>query len=309
MKIRKPYIIFLMGPTCIGKTNLAIEIAKRFPIEIISVDTGMIYRDMNIGTNKLKIKEQTSHPHYLIDIRNPSENYSIGDFVIDSNIAIRNIIKKNKVPILVGGSVLYFKTLYNGLISLPNRNMLMRKYIQNILSENSCKNLNHKLRKFHNYDLIVRNEKQLERLLEIYLLTRKFFKVRNKKKNSISSFNYNIIPINIKTNNRFLLNKSIKVRFMEMLEKGFVKEVQFLLHKYKVHNKLESMKCIGYKQALSYVNNECSYKSMIERSIFSTRQLVKKQLNWLNKWNNLIELDLDIKKKNDIFKLISKYFK
>lgn len=316
-KIKNPYIFFLMGPTCSGKTEIAMEISKHFPIEIINVDTAMIYKEMDIGTNKPNKNDQRKIKHYLIDIIKPYEFYSMGNFLLDISNCINKIIKKNKIPLLVGGSISYFNMIHKGLTSLPSKNFLIRNRLFKFFKTNN-KSL------FYDTFLSIGNmvsnkdtyfnKRRIERLMEIYFSTRKFF---NKKYICINSdqleqYSYNIIPISIQPKNRFNLNKDIRCRFLEMLEKGFVKEVDSLVSKYKLHENTLSMQCIGYKQVYQYLkNNKCknSYLNMIHDSITSTRKLVKKQLTLMKKWNNLIKLDLEKKKKSDILETLNKYIK
>ena len=316
-KIKNPYIFFLMGPTGIGKTNVALSIGEKIPIEIINIDSSMIYRDMNIGTNKPSLEQQAKVKHNLLDFICPSYSYSAGNFLLDINLCIHNIIRKKKIPILVGGSILHFQIIYNGLVSLPGKNHILRNRVLQISNSFSKNTIERFLKKINNYSInseILNNNRRIERLLEIYFLTRKFFYAQNNFLVHRNSYNpmYNIIPISINIHDRFFSNKNIRIRFLRMLEKGFIKEVEILLNKYNLNKNSISIKSIGYKQVYEYINQskkKNSYRKMVNDVTVCTRKLVKKQLTLIKKWNNLIKLDLEKRKKNDILSTIIQYLK
>lgn len=314
MKVNLPSIVLLMGPTGIGKTSFAINMSKEYPVEAISVDTGMIYKDMNIGTNKPTKQEQLKLKHNMIDIILPNKSYSVGDFLLDINTNIIRTMSSGKIPLLVGGSMLYFNMIKNGLLSLPYKNFHIRKKVKYILSGKKKHLVNNSSKHCYPVEL---NKNKIDRQMETYLLTQSAFmhtcgyRIQQfRRKDLINRFN--LIPLTIKMSSRFFLNKNIRFRFMQMLEKGFVKEVELLLQKYNVKKSSESMKLIGYREIYRYIlsnRNDMNYKNMIDNAVISTRKLVKKQTTFLKTWNNLIELDLEKRKKNDILHEVGKYLK
>lgn len=281
----KPKAIFIIGPTASEKTKLAIELKKKINIEIISVDSTLIYRGMNIGTAKPTKNEMKLAPHRLIDILDPSQYYSVAHFRKDALLEMKKITSLGKIPLLVGGSMLYFKSLLDGLSNLPSANFKIRSEIKEIVQKFGLNLLYKKLkkidlesaRKIHPNDF-----RRLSRALEIFLISGKKPTELKKKKSKIF---YNILQLIILPKDRQELNKKIKFRFLKMLKQGFEEEFSILYKRKDLNKNLPSMQSIGYKQMWSYFSGKINYNEMVEQSIYATYQLAKKQLTWLKKWN------------------------
>lgn len=280
-----------MGPTAIGKTSLAIQIKKHIPVEIISVDSGLIYKYMNIGTAKPSNKELFNHPHRLINIKDPLEHYTAADFYHDALKEIDNIISMGKIPLLVGGTMLYYQILLNGLASLPKRNSKLRHFFLKERLKKGNLFLHHQLKRL---DLVTANKlhpndfQRVSRALEVCLLTGKPFS--SLLKLTRSNFEYTVYKFAMIPSTKKWLHNNIEARFKHMLTIGFEKEVEWLIHRGGLTLELSSMRCVGYRQMWLYLNNEITYNQMICSSIKATKQLAKRQMTWLNKWENLIYL-------------------
>lgn len=281
-----PKIILIMGPTASEKTKLAIKLKKKFNFEIISVDSTLIYRDMDIGTNKPSLEERKLAQHRLIDILDPSEYYSAFNFQNDALIEIKKIISSDKIPLLVGGSMFYFNVLLNGLSILPSKNSKIRQKILNEAKKNGVYSIYKKLKKIdiESAKKIHPNDFQrLSRALEIFLISGK--NLTELKRYKKFKFPYRTLQIKIMPDNLEILNKKIELRFFEMLKKGFEEEVLMLYHRKDLNKNLPSIKSIGYRQMWSYLNSEINYNEMIKQSIHATKILAKHQITWLKKWN------------------------
>ncbi|KPJ67667.1 MAG: hypothetical protein AMJ43_03250 [Coxiella sp. DG_40] len=284
-----------MGPTASGKTDLAIEICKNFPCDIISVDLGMVYRGMDIGTAKPTAKQQAVAPHRLIDICDPYETYSAGQFREDALREIRDILRQNRIPLLVGGTMLYFKTLQRGLSELPAANSIVRQKILEEAEQIGWQALYRKLAKIdpitagrvHPNDL-----QRIQRALEIYEITGKnmteLFAIKG-----IKSVPYQILNIAIAPLQRSILHKRIEKRFDQMLKNGFVEEVEQLFKRSDLHCDLPSIRACGYRQIWQYLTGKLTYEEIREKVIIATRQLAKRQLTWLRNWPNLCWFDIE----------------
>ncbi|WP_367675986.1 tRNA (adenosine(37)-N6)-dimethylallyltransferase MiaA [Buchnera aphidicola] len=276
-----------MGPTASGKSKLAMKLRKYLPVELISVDSALIYRNMDIGTSKPNSVQLTQHPHRLINIKDPIQYYSAAEFRHDVLIEINNIIQLGKIPLLVGGTMFYYYTLLNGIAKLPASNLILR---QKILHESNY-NDNYSLHKYlSKIDINSANNihpndiQRLLRALEICLTTgKKFSKL---KKNILIKLPYRIIQF-VKVLKKQKLYNYIQSRFHKMLDQGFELEVQGLLNRGDLNINLPAIRCIGYRHMWLYLSNVISYNEMIKQSIFATRKLVKKQLTWLKNWKNL----------------------
>ncbi|CAL4325481.1 tRNA (adenosine(37)-N6)-dimethylallyltransferase MiaA [Buchnera aphidicola] len=304
---KQPTLIFLMGPTCSGKTKLAIKLSKYFPMEIISVDSGLIYREMNIGTAKPNTKELSQVQHHLIDIKDPNEYYSAGEFRNDALKKIKEILAAGKVPVLVGGTMLYFKVLSNGIAVLPSSNNEIRNFL---LKKSEC--FGHKY--LHNFlklvdpDLSIRlhpNDKQrILRGLEVFLLTGK--KISELQKSTISNFPYEVIQFSIFLSEKKELRTRIELRLKHMIDVGFEKEVRNLFLRTNLNKNSPAIRRIGYSQMWDYIEGKITYKEMKKKIILATLQLAKHQITWLKKWKNLYWIDnfdenLSINKILDVF--------
>jgi tRNA dimethylallyltransferase len=293
MSVTSPKIICLLGPTATGKTDLAIALAQQLPIEIISVDSAMVYRGMDIGTGKPNKKILTTVPHHLIDIRNPSEVYSAADFRADALKAINSILHKNKIPLLVGGTMLYFKALLMGLADLPTADKELREQLAQQVNEKGLIAMHQQLIEI---DPVAANRihpndpQRLLRALEVYYLTGVNLSTHIATAMQ-QTFPYPVMQLALTVNNRALLHERIAKRFQNMLAQGLVTEVEKLHACDDLHENLPALRSVGYRQVWQYLEHKLTYDQMVERAIIATRQLAKRQLTWLRSWPGLIEFD------------------
>ena len=298
---RAPDVFCLMGPTASGKTNLAVELVKLHPFEIINVDSAQIYRGMDIGTGKPCQATLKIAPHRLLDIRDPAEFYSAADFQIDATREIFTIIKSGKVPLLVGGTMLYFRVLRDGLADLPKANKKVREDIE-IMAKN------HGWDRVHNQLALVdpeaaarihpKDPQRLQRALEVFLVSGKrlteFFTEEAEKRSygqKKQSFNFHFFGI--QPPDRAVLHDAISKRLNQMLADGFVAEVERLYKRGDLSDGLPSMKSVGYRQIWQFLSGELAYREMVDKSKVATRQLAKRQCTWLRNWPSLNTLTDD----------------
>ena len=276
--------IAIVGPTASGKTALALSLAKTHPIEIISLDSALVYRDMDIGTAKPTPKELAQVPHHLIDIINPLQSYSAADFVRDALRLIEEIRQRKRIPVIVGGTMMYFKALTEGLNDLPGANQDIRDQLQQQKAEFGLAALYRQLQQIDPQTATRLKEldsQRIERALEVYLLTgipmSQHFLQQEKNRPDIGLWTLALIP-----EQRSLLHKQIALRFEQMLEQGFIEEVEKLKEKYpQLNEDYPAIRCVGYRQVWSYLNGQINKEQMIEQGIIATRQLAKRQLTWL----------------------------
>ena len=282
-------IICLMGPTASGKTDLAVKLVQQLPGEIISVDSAMVYRGMDIGTAKPDAEILKIAPHRLLDICDPAEIYSAGQFRLDALREIKDIVQHKKVPLLVGGTMLYFHALQRGLADLPRANPEIRERINQEAQLYGWQKLHERLQKIDPIaaERIHPNDPQrLQRALEIYEITGKNLTtlVAEEAKHKLP---YHIINIAIAPADRQLLQERIAKRFDKMLELGFIAEVEKLYQRGDLHPDLPSIRAVGYRQAWDYLTGKITFAEMRERAIIATRQLAKRQMTWLRSWEDL----------------------
>ena len=300
-------VVTLRGPTASGKTDLAIDLSDRLPIEIVSVDSVMVYRGLNIGSAKPDQKTLNNYPHHLIDICDPSVNYSLGDFYEDANEAIKLIHSKERIPMLVGGTMMYFNTLTKGLSDLPSSDQAIRKKLEDEADEIGWPELHKRLSRIDplSGEKIEANDKQrIQRALEVYELSGKplssFFS-DNRKKSDYEFFNISLFP-----DDRETLYKRIEDRFDQMLDHGLVDEVRALLNRPELSSSHNSMKSIGYKEICAHLEGKQTLIEAKEKSILATRRLAKRQLTWLRSLDDSQKIntfDNDLNKK--LYNLIS----
>lgn len=292
-------VIFLMGATATGKTGLAVELHDRLPVEIISVDSAMIYRGMDIGTAKPSPQILAKAPHRLIDICDPEESYSAARFCEDAMSEIKKIHELNRIPLLVGGTGLYFRSLENGLSELPSADQTIRKRIEAEAEEYGWEQVHTRLAKIDPVAAkrIHPNDPQrIQRALEVFEITGKPISAHFDTQQPVS-LESGIIKIIINPAERKVLHKRIAERFNEMLSNGLVDEVKKLREGRKLHPGLPSMRLVGYRQVWQYLDGKLDYQQMIERAIVATRQLAKRQVTWFRKeqncgWFDSLENDL-----------------
>lgn len=283
-----PSVICLMGPTAAGKTDLAIKLTQHLPCEIISVDSAMVYRGMNIGTAKPGPEILRLAPHRLLDIRDPSDAYSAGQFRTDALREITDILSAGKIPLLVGGTMLYFHALQTGLAELPPANNAIRAFILEQAKIHGWQTMHQRLQKI---DPLAANRihpndpQRIQRALEIYELTGQSLTTLANQ-NHAQSLPYRMINLAIAPTDRSRLHTVIEQRFHIMLEQGFIAEVEKLFLRSDLTLDLPSIRSVGYRQIWSYLAGDLNYEAMKERSIIATRQLAKRQLTWLKSWRN-----------------------
>lgn len=278
-----------MGPTASGKTDLAIDLLSYFKFEIISVDSAMIYRGMDIGTAKPSALILKQAPHRLIDTHDPSEVYSAAEFRADAISAIEDIISKGRIPLLVGGTMLYFHVLQHGIATLPAANPLIREQLKKDLNDLGLNKLHERLsgidpiaaQRIHPND-----PQRILRALEVTQISGKTLTELQLAPN-LSSLPYLFINIALLPDDRTLLHKAIAMRFQTMLNLGFVEEVEKLFKRGDLNANLPAIRTVGYRQIWNYLLNNISYTEMQELAIIATRQLAKRQLTWLRSWSEL----------------------
>ena len=286
-------VVFLMGPTAGGKTSLAVELVKQLPLEIISVDSAMVYRGMDIGTAKPPPAIQQIAPHRLIDICEPTEAYSAGRFREDALAAIEDIRNNNRVPLLVGGTGLYFRTLEQGFSKLPATAPALRARLTQRMRECGSPALHAELQQVdpESATRIHPNDTQrVQRALEVYEMTKTPLSVLIGE-GRLGALPRTVIKLALAPSDRQVLRDRAEQRFMQMLQQGLVDEVRGLFQREYIHEGLTSMRLVGYRQVWSYLAGRSSYSEMRERAVIATRQLAKRQLTWLRTEENTTWFD------------------
>jgi tRNA dimethylallyltransferase len=283
-----------MGPTASGKTALAMALKEALPCDIVSVDSALIYRDMNIGTAKPTADELAKFPHRLINLRDASESYSAADFCHDALAEISEIRRRNRIPLLVGGTMMYFKSLIEGISPLPTANAEIRKAIESEAAEKGWQTLHEKLAKVDPVSAkrIHQNDPQrLTRALEVYRITGNTLTQLTEIKGD--KLTGNILQLAITPQERSTLHERISLRYQQMIDMGFEAEVIQLRARGDLHQDLPSIRCVGYRQMWQYLDGDFDHDEMIFRGICATRQLAKRQLTWLRNWPDLHWLTTD----------------
>ena len=279
-----PNAIFLMGPTASGKTDAAIALLQEFPVELISVDSALVYQDMNIGTAKPDADTLARAPHYLIDIITPVESYSAANFRQDALALMADITDRGKIPVLVGGTMLYFKALEEGLSGLPPASAIVRSKLDEEAAIIGWPAMHHKLAGVDPETasrLMPSDMQRIQRALEVYELTGKTMSALYAEQ-SAEKLPYRVSKIALIPNDRKILHERIAARFKKMLINGLINEVESILAKYpSLTIESTSMRCVGYRQVLKYLAGEYDYEELSNRGVYATRQLAKRQLTWL----------------------------
>ena len=284
-----PPAVMLMGPTASGKTALSLYLADQLPFEIISVDSALVYKGMDIGTSKPDQATLRKYPHHLIDICSPEEVYSVAQFRSDALRVMQDITSRGKIPLLAGGTMLYYRSLIQGLSELPSANQEVRKSLEQFMEKNGLPALHERLKavdavaaqKIHPHD-----PQRIQRALEVYELSGKPISQwwEEQKSNKLP---YSVLKLAVSTSERSLLHERIETRFKQMLEEGFVDEVKSLRARGDLDLNNPSMRAVGYRQVWQYLNGEYSFKDMQYKGIVATRQLAKRQLTWLRSEQDL----------------------
>lgn len=281
--------ICIAGPTASGKTAIALEIAQQWPVEIISVDSALVYRGLNIGSAKPTQEERGAVPHHLIDIRNPDEIYSAADFVKDAQSLIDEIRQRQRIPLLVGGTMLYFKALIEGLDDLPAATPEIRLTLEKKAAEKGWPKLHEELQRIDPITatrLKPNDSQRIQRALEVFLVSGRplssFFTSKSNR----------LFPpmLSLEPEDRVWLHERIALRFKQMLEQGFLSEVRGLMCQPHLHMDLPAMRAVGYRQAwialekaaeLKSENDEIVKRELMQTGVAATRQLAKRQITWL----------------------------
>lgn len=298
----RPPAIFLMGPTASGKTHVAVELAQWLPVEIISVDSALVYRGMNIGAAKPDAATLALAPHHLIDIIAPTEAYSAAAFRHDALRLMQDIVARKKIPLLVGGTMLYFKALREGLSDLPQSNPAVRAALDAEIAQHGIRHLHQQLAQVDAETaarLHPTDTQRIQRAMEIYRITGKTMSALIQQEPLSSrgrswgggDLPCRIIPIALVPGDRAQLHARIATRFKSMLELGLVDELRMLREKYPLHAHMASMRCVGYRQAWQFIEGEINAAQLLETGVIATRQLAKRQLTWLRAMPGNIELD------------------
>lgn len=297
-----------MGPTASGKTHLAVKLVQHFPFEIISVDSTLVYRQMNIGTAKPDEAILKIAPHHLIDIRDPKDTYSAAQFREDALHEIKNIEAHGKIPLCVGGTMLYFQALQKGLAVMPSADSHTRDQLSAEAAQKGWPALHARLetidplaaKRIHPNDA-----QRIQRALEVYLLTGKnITSWQKEQKNGL--LDYKIHTLIVAPVERSILHARIEARFKQMLKEGLIEEVKKLYARHDLSGQMQSLRSVGYRQVWEYLAGQYSFDEMQEKAIAATRQLAKRQLTWLRHWPDALWFDSEA---SDLYEQVAKYLK
>lgn len=298
-----PPAIFLMGPTAAGKTDLALALADALPCDLISVDSALIYRGMDIGTAKPDKTTLARYPHCLVDICDPAQSYSAAEFRADALAAMADSTARGRIPLLVGGTMLYYKALLEGLAEMPSADPDVRAELEAWAAAEGWDALHRELARVdpESAARIHPNDPQrLIRALEVYRVSGLSMSELHRRQNAqnggaeapgMAHLPYTVAQFAIAPAERKVLHERIALRFHLMLEQGFIEEVEALRMRGDLHAGLPSIRAVGYRQVWDYLDGTLSRGEMTERGIIATRQLAKRQFTWLRGWKNLHWLD------------------
>jgi len=293
-----PPIVCLLGPTASGKTAAALALAERAPIEIISLDSALVYREMDIGTAKPSRAELNAVPHHLIDIVDPADSYSAAQFVADAERLIEAIRARGRMPLIVGGTMLYYKALTQGLNDLPQADAAVRAELDALAAERGWPALHAMLAQVDPVTaarLAPNDAQRIQRALEIHRLTGQPMSALLAREAAARTFtgsaDARFRVIALEPSDRAVLHARIETRFDAMLAQGLIDEVKQLRARGDLHPGLPSIRCVGYRQAWEYLDGACDYATMRERGIVATRQLCKRQITWLRSTPERLTVD------------------
>lgn len=288
----KPAAVCLMGPTASGKTDLALELARHVPLEIISVDSAMVYRGMDIGTAKPDAAIRAEVPHHLIDVRDPIDAYSAAMFRADAIRLVDEIRSRDRLPLLTGGTMLYFRALKEGFADLPGADVETRRRIQAWADAEGWPSIHRRLAGVDPESaarLNPNDASRLQRALEVFELTGQ--PLSDLHRDGSAGCPFPLLEIAIVPQDRAALHAAIAGRFRAMLEAGFIEEVKALKARGDLHADLPAIKAVGYRQVWAWLEGEFNYDTMVDRGIIATRQLAKRQFTWLRSWQDLERLE------------------
>lgn len=286
-------VLFLMGPTASGKTDLALNLFDYMDVEIISVDSALIYREMDIGTAKPDRATLAKYPHALVDILDPTEVYSASDFAEDARQLIDQAHAQGKLPVLVGGTILYFKALSEGLAKLPEANAEIRAEIEAQAEQEGWPSVHARLAQLDPASgerLGPNDQQRIQRALEVFLMTGRSIDSHWQEQQALE-LPWDVIPIALMPEDRAQLHQRIELRFNQMLEQGFEAEVIRLRERGDLNLNLPSMRCVGYRQMWQYLDGELDWQEMHHKGLVATRQLAKRQMTWLRSWQGAEVID------------------
>lgn len=289
----KPKVVCLMGPTASGKTGLAVELASQYGYDIISVDSALIYKGMDIGTAKPDASTLARAPHRLIDIIDPAESYSAADFLRDAKREVEEIVAQGKTPLLVGGTMMYFNALQKGLAPMPAADAVVRAELAEQVAQNGLASLHEELKRIDpvSAERISANDPQrLQRAIEVYRLTGKSM-TQLWAEQAQQELPFELINIAVMPEDRSTLHQRIEERFHIMMEQGFLGEVERLYQRGDLTIDMPSVRCVGYRQMWQYLEGEGTLDDAIFKGIVATRQLAKRQHTWLRGWEDLAIFD------------------
>ncbi len=290
-------VFFLVGPTCTGKSKVAIELVKKHPFEVINMDASTVYKNLDIGTDKPSKKILAQYVHHMIDIIDPDQTFNVNFYCKTVEVIINQIISKGKTPLIVGGTMMYFNRLLHGIDVLPERDNDEREFINYLKKTYDIRTI-HNCLKFidaRSYDRINPNDSQrIERALEVYLITGRpmssFF-----TNHKILNGNFINKVIFLLPKNRSSYHRKIRQRTTKIFNDGLIREVVELKKKYHIDSQSQSMKSIGYRQTMEYLDGKISESQLYEKCLFATRQLAKRQMTWMRKYKPDLEINIDHK--------------
>lgn len=290
----KPLAIFLMGPTASGKTNLAMALAEHLPVELISVDSALVYQGLDIGSAKPSAEEQARYPHRLLDIRDPAQPYSVAEFCDDAAAAMAEISAAGKVPLLVGGTMMYFKALLDGLADMPEADPSIRAAIEQEANTHGWPYVHEQLRQVDPdtaAEIHPNHSQRLSRALEVYRASGKTMtqlrQAQQRAAQASVASRYQVVQLAIGPRDRQCLHQRINLRFEQMLAQGFADEVRELMRRDDLHADLPAIRAVGYRQMWEHLQGQYDEAEMLARGTAATRQLAKRQLTWLRGWPEL----------------------
>lgn len=289
----RPWAIFLMGPTAAGKTDTAMALHERLGHELISVDSAMVYRGMDIGSAKPSAAELARAPHHLIDIRDPVVPYSAADFRVDALSLMRQISAAGRVPLLVGGTMLYYKRLVEGVANLPSADPVIRQRLEAQWQAEGLMSLHKQLAQVDAVSALrihPNDPQRIMRALEVYYASGRPMSELWAEQQP-ETFPWRVLSIVLAPSDRSLLHQRIAQRFEVMLGEGLINEVAALKKRNDLHLGLPAIKSVGYRQVWEHLEGDYDYASLVERGVIATRQLAKRQLTWLRSWPELNWVD------------------
>jgi tRNA dimethylallyltransferase len=314
----KPKILFLMGPTASGKTDLAIELCQHLPVELISVDSALVYKGLDIGSAKPSAEELAQAPHRLLDICDPSDPYSAAEFREDALREIQAIHASGRIPLLVGGTMMYFKALLEGLADMPAADAEVRAQIEADAETHGWPYIHEQLRQVDPdmaAEIHPNHSQRLSRALEVYRSSGKTMtQLRAEQSRYHLSQDFDVRQVALLPRDRSLLHRRIEQRFDLMLQQGFIEEVQGLMARDDLHVDLPAIRAVGYRQVWEYLDGQCTREDMRDKGVAATRQLAKRQITWLRGWQgaNFVYIDSEggeIRKKMSMVDELLNFFR